>query len=75
VAPGTIGTVMGFFGPFIGTFSDRLPEMFPRFSARWGQGSVALSMCTAAHSLYARFTKKIGASISEAIMRPNPCAL
>jgi MFS family permease len=34
---GTIGTVMGFFGPFIGTFSDRLPEMFPNFSAKWGR--------------------------------------
>ena len=34
---GTVGTVMGFFGPFLGTFSDRLPEMLPNFSARWGR--------------------------------------
>ena len=34
---GTIGTVMGFFGPFTGSLSDRLPEMFPDFSRRWGR--------------------------------------
>jgi hypothetical protein len=39
---------------------------------RFGQGSVAVSLCTTAYPLYNRFTKRIGASISEAIMRPNP---
>jgi hypothetical protein len=34
---GTIGTIMGFLGPFTGSLSDRLPEMFPAFSARWGR--------------------------------------
>jgi hypothetical protein len=31
-----------------------------------------LSLCTTAHPLYTIFTKIIGASISEATMRPNP---
>eukprot|EP01052_Picozoa_sp_SAG31_P024864 SAG31_NODE_2143_length_6342_cov_5.402531_5_plen_138_part_01 len=39
---GAIGTVMGFAGPFIGSFSDRLPEMFPKFAAR--------SLCTGIRS-------------------------
>ena len=36
------------------------------------QGSVALSLCTTAHSLHTRFAKVCGASIPEATMRPNP---
>jgi hypothetical protein len=39
---------------------------------RLGWGSVALSRCTAAHPLHIRFTNIIGASLSEATMRPNP---
>jgi hypothetical protein len=35
-------------------------------------GSVAVSLCTTAHALYSRPTQKIGASFSEALMRPNP---
>ena len=34
---GTIGCVIGFMGPFTGSLSDRLPEMFPEFCARWGR--------------------------------------
>eukprot|EP01052_Picozoa_sp_SAG31_P019578 SAG31_NODE_1432_length_8373_cov_8.838289_13_plen_340_part_00 len=34
---GTLGTVMSFAGPFIGTLSDRLPEAFPNFTARFGR--------------------------------------
>eukprot|EP01047_Picozoa_sp_COSAG01_P052927 COSAG01_NODE_5617_length_4143_cov_2.188180_2_plen_291_part_00 len=34
---GTIGCVIGFFGPFTGSLSDRLPEFFPNFCARWGR--------------------------------------
>jgi hypothetical protein len=43
-------------------------------TAAWGsvEGSVALSLCTAAHSLYTRFTNRFGTSISETTMRPNP---
>jgi hypothetical protein len=41
-------------------------------AARSTQGSVALSLCTSAHPLHTRFTKIIGASISEPTMRPNP---
>ena len=41
-------------------------------SARSGQDSVALSLCSAAHPLYTIFTNIFGASISEATMRPNP---
>jgi ribosomal protein L31 len=36
------------------------------------QGSVALSLCAAAHPLYTGFTKSIGTSVSEATMRSNP---
>ena len=36
------------------------------------QGSVALSLCTTAHPLCTRFANILGASISEATMRPNP---
>jgi hypothetical protein len=39
---------------------------------RSSQGSVALSCCTTAHPLYTRLTMIIGASTSEAAMRPNP---
>jgi hypothetical protein len=35
-------------------------------------GSVALSLCLAARPLYTSFTKIIGASFSEATVRPNP---
>jgi hypothetical protein len=36
-------------------------------------GSVALSLCTTTtHPLHTRFTKIVGTSISEAMMRPNP---
>ena len=31
-----------------------------------------MSLCTAAHPLYTRFTNMFGASISETTMRPNP---
>jgi hypothetical protein len=34
--------------------------------------TVASSRCTTAHPLHARFAKKVGASISEITMRPNP---
>ena len=36
------------------------------------EGSVALSLCTITHPFYTRFAEIIGASISEATMRPNP---
>jgi hypothetical protein len=36
------------------------------------KGSVALPLCATAQPLYTRFTKVIGASISEATMRPSP---
>jgi hypothetical protein len=36
------------------------------------RGSVALSLCTAAHLLYTRFANRFGTSISEATRRPNP---
>jgi hypothetical protein len=36
------------------------------------QGSATLSLCTTAHPLYTRFTDTLGASISEATLRPNP---
>jgi hypothetical protein len=39
---------------------------------RRAQGSVALSLCTAAHPCYTGFTNMFGASISEAKVRPNP---
>ena len=44
----------------------------PAWSARCAQGSVALSLCTAAHPLYSGFANRFGAPMSEAIMRPNP---
>jgi hypothetical protein len=34
---GTLGTVMSFASPFTGSLSDRLPEMFPRFTRRFGR--------------------------------------
>ena len=34
--------------------------------------SVALSPCITVHPLHTRLTKRFGASISEATMRPNP---
>jgi hypothetical protein len=37
-----------------------------------GSGSAAFSHCTTTHPLYTRFANIIGASISEATMRPNP---
>jgi hypothetical protein len=37
-----------------------------------GRGSVALSLCTAAHSLHTRFTKIFSTSFSETTMRPKP---
>jgi MFS family permease len=37
---GTLGTIMSFVGPFTGSLSDRLPEMFPRFTARFGRRRV-----------------------------------
>ena len=33
----TMGTVIGFAGPLVGSLSDRLPEMYPDFCARWGR--------------------------------------
>jgi hypothetical protein len=45
------------------------PSWLPRGC---GQDSVALSLCTTAHPLHTRFTKRICTSISEATMRPNP---
>jgi hypothetical protein len=36
------------------------------------EGSLALSLCAAAHPLHTRFTDRTGASISEVAMRPNP---
>jgi hypothetical protein len=36
------------------------------------RGSVALSLCTTDHQLYARFTNIFDGSISETTMRPNP---
>ena len=42
-------------------------------AARWVlQGSVALSLCTTAHSLYAIFAIIFGTSVSETTVRPNP---
>jgi hypothetical protein len=35
-------------------------------------GSVAMSLCAAAHPLHTRFSNVLGASISEATTRPNP---
>jgi hypothetical protein len=40
--------------------------------ARSARGSVALSRCTAARPVHTRFANILGASISEATMRPNP---
>ena len=34
---GTLGTIMGFAAPVFGSFSDRLPEIFPRFAKRFGR--------------------------------------
>jgi MFS family permease len=34
---GTLGTVMSFASPFTGSLSDRLPELFPNFCARFGR--------------------------------------
>jgi hypothetical protein len=39
---------------------------------RYGQGSVALSLCTTVQPLHTIFTNILGASFSEATMRPNP---
>jgi hypothetical protein len=36
------------------------------------QGSAALSLCSTGDPLYTRFAKRVGASISETTMRPNP---
>lgn len=36
-AVGTMGTLIGFAGPLVGTLSDRLPERFPGFCKRWGR--------------------------------------
>ena len=36
-ALGTMGTVIGFASPLVGSLSDRLPEYFPNFCARWGR--------------------------------------
>ena len=38
----------------------------------WGSCSVAVSFCTTAHSVHARFAKIFGASLSETTMRPIP---
>ena len=38
------------------------------------EGSVALSLCTAAHPLHTGVANILGASISEATMRPKPQA-
>jgi hypothetical protein len=40
--------------------------------ARSELGSVALSLCNTARPLHTRFTKIVGASISETTVRPNP---
>ena len=45
-----------------------------RRATRSAWGSVALSRCTTAHPLYTRSTNIFGASVSEAVMRPNPRA-
>jgi hypothetical protein len=37
-----------------------------------GFGRAPGSRCTTAHPLYTRFTNRIGASVSEAKMRPSP---
>ena len=34
---GTLGTVMSFASPFMGSLSDRLPDIFPNFAARFGR--------------------------------------
>ena len=53
------------------TGSPRCCRCSPR-PWRWAQGSVALSLCTAAHPLYTRIANIFGASIYETTMRPNP---
>ena len=42
LCPGTLGTIMSFAGPFIGSLSDRLPEAFPNFTRRFGRRATNL---------------------------------
>ena len=37
IATATPPIKIGFAGPFVGSLSDRLPELMPKFAARWGR--------------------------------------
>ena len=57
--------------PYDGTQSTTIVPTIDH-TARSCEGSVLLSRCTAADPLHNIFTGIFGASISEAVMRPNP---
>jgi hypothetical protein len=57
---------------FVSAEGARSPSAASSTSARSRQGSVALSLCTAAHPRHTRFTNIFGASVSEATVRPGP---